>query len=764
MRYRNLKHAFLLLFLLLIMGSWTTKRTNDSVNWEAFISKHDLIFDAMPKKWQEAPYFGNGFIGSMVYQDPTVANSLIIQVFRTDVSDHRQEDAGWTAYSRPRLMIGYFSLTFKGDFVKTNLQQHLYTADLRAEISTTKGKIKIHHFIASSKDLIFTKIICSGDESYSLKWNPAEAKSTRKFLFPADQKTISKFATAYGEKYKSILKVYEPNPLVFSKQKNGVQLSVQNFLEKGQYAVAWNQSQKEDDESILTMTIQNSYPDKSAEKKAYTIIQRTNNNDFQKLFNDSRKWWSAFYRRSFLSIPDKELESLYWLQMYKIGASNRAEGPMMDTSGPWFQDTTWPYITWDLNVQLCYWPLNVSNHLDLAHNLPNVLTKNTKQLVANVKPEDWQSDAAYISLATSQDLKGSRDDDRRYYNLNGNLSWAMHNVWLQYKFNMNTKFLREKCYPLLKKSANYYLHLIKKEADGKYHIPIGYSPEYPGIAKGLEGESKDTNFDLALLKWNLTALIEAATILKVDETQQEKWKEILNAIAEYPVDENGFRIGADLAFAESHRHYSHLLMIYPLYLETIEKESNRELLEKSIKHWIGNPKKLAGYSYTGASSLSSAIGNGNDALFYLNGLKPFLTSNGLYQEGGRPVFETPLSAAQSIQDMVLQSWGNKIRFFPALPDDWKNISFQNLVTQGAFEVSASYKDEATDFITIKSLAGIPCIFVSTIKNPKAFVNKKEVILTQITNNTYTLALKKNQTAVVKRVDYHGDFLIKPVKN
>ena len=32
-----------------------------------------------------------------------------------------------------------------------------------------------------------------------------------------------------------------------------------------------------------------------------------------------------------------------------------------------------------------------------------------------------------------------------------------------------------------------------------------------------------------------------------------------------------------------------------------------------------------------------------------------------------PVIETPLSGAQCIHDMLLQSWGGKIRVFPAVP-------------------------------------------------------------------------------------------------
>lgn len=745
-----MKRIYIIVFFLsaVLNSAFAQTKIKDEINWNKFISANDLVFNKMPDKWEEAPYFGNGFIGSMIYRDTSAKNKIIIQVFRTDVHDHRGDTSGWTAYSRPRLLIGNFVISFKGDILKTSLRQNFYSADLSGSIHTTAGIISLHHYISANDDIIFTKFECKENEKYTLTWQAAEAKSTRTRLFPDDKRVIPKYAEAYGAKYKDLLKVYQPNPKSVIKQKENIALSVQNLLAGGQFAVAWKKQELSPSENLLFITIQNSYPAKVAEDRAFEIISKSSEKTYQQKYKQHRLWWSAFYQKSFMSIPDKSLERLYWLQMYKIGSANRANGPMMDTSGPWFQATPWPYITWDLNVQLCYWPLNVSNHLDLAMSLPNSLIKNEQQLIDNVKPDAWRSDAAYIALSTAHDLKGNADDDMRYKNLHSNLPWAMHNVWLMYKYSMDEDFLRNKCYPLLKRSINYYLHIIKKEKDGKYHIPLGYSPEYPVKGLAQPGESKDTNIDLALLKWGLDALLEASEILNLDKENRVYWEEVLANLAHFPTNENGFMIGADLPYTASHRHYSHLLMIYPLYLFNIDEKGNKELIEKSLKHWIGNPKGLQGYSYTGASSISAAIGNGNDALKYLKGLNRFLLPNGLYKESG-PVFETPLSAAQSIHDMLLQSWGNKIRIFPAVPDEWKNIVFHKWLAEGAFEISAKLTNGETEFINIKSLAGTVCVFKSDIRNPQGFINGKRIELKQVAKDTYQVDLQKGQSVIVK---------------
>ncbi len=158
-----------------------------------------------------------------------------------------------------------------------------------------------------------------------------------------------------------------------------------------------------------------------------------------------------------------------------------------------------------------------------------------------------------------------------------------------------------------------------------------------------------------------------------------------------------------MPYAFSHRHYSHLLAIYPLYLLNTEQTGAVDIIEKSLAFWQSKPKALQGYSCTGASSISSAIGKGNDALAYLNKLfGKFLSPTTMYKEAG-PVIETPLSGAQCIHDMLLQSWGGKIRIFPAVPDAWQDVAYSGLRTEGAFKVSASRKLKNIFFICICAL-------------------------------------------------------------
>jgi alpha-L-fucosidase 2 len=264
---------------------------------------------------------------------------------------------------------------------------------------------------------------------------------------------------------------------------------------------------------------------------------------------------------------------------------------------------------------------------------------------------------------------------------------------------------------------------------------------------------------LALYRWLLTAMIECAE--KNNSTQPEigQWKNSLNTLIPLPTNENGVMIGSEQGLDKSHRHYSHLLGLYPLFVLNPDNDNDRKLVDKSVVHWhqIGGGKELAGYSYTGAASLYAALGRGNDAeaimRHFLNGNIgiSLLLSNTFYVEAGgkNPVIETPLSAANAISEMLLQSWGGKIRIFPAMPDKWQEASFDKLRTQGAFLVSAVRKNGQTQWVKIKSLAGEPCI----VKIPgwtNAFQKSKgrKISITALQNNEFTLDLKISEEIIL----------------
>ncbi|MES2461856.1 MAG: Tat pathway signal sequence domain protein, partial [Armatimonadota bacterium] len=107
--------------------------------------------------------------------------------------------------------------------------------------------------------------------------------------------------------------------------------------------------------------------------------------------------------------------------------------------------------------------------------------------------------------------------------------------------------------------------------------------------------------------------------LRLNDPLVPLWKETLAKLTPYPVDaETGYMVGRGVPFVKSHRHFSHLMMVYPLHMVDPGSPQDRPLIEKSLGHWMGLGNAHRGYSFTGASAMSSWLNRPEDSVRYLN--------------------------------------------------------------------------------------------------------------------------------------------------
>jgi hypothetical protein len=222
---------------------------------------------------------------------------------------------------------------------------------------------------------------------------------------------------------------------------------------------------------------------------------------------------------------------------------------------------------------------------------------------------------------------------------------------------------------------------------------------------------------------------------------------------------NGLRIGSDQAVDMSHLTFSHLIGLYPLYQLDPNSAADRDLVVKSVIHWhkIGGGKGLAGYSYTGGTSLYASLGMGDEARGMLHNFLTdkigisLLLPNTMYVEmGGRsPTIETPLSGASATMDLLLQSWGGKIRVFPAVPSAWKQAAFHQLRAMDGFLVSAARHEGKTQWVSLQSEAGEPCILrVADWKGPLTVSGTRQHDATELAPGEWRIDLKKGEQVLV----------------
>ena len=714
----------LLVAICLMVITNIQSQVKDKIDWPNFMAQHDLIWEEIPLQWNEGAFTGNGQIGMMIYANMD-DNRIDFHMGRQDVTDHRNAPnkktsmgvKGANLYDFSRLDVGRMVLRPVGKIQSASIHQDLWNAEVRGTIYTDLGEITFVAYTPYDRMLNIVEINSTEKKenvTVPYKWNWIAGN-------PISPRVIAKASDKVRANY-----VLNPKPIITAE--NNMSICVQSLLAGGDYATVWSEKKmhSKKNTSILYVAIANEVPAVNVSAKiAKQTVKDAMSLKIKKVKKTHRNWWHQYYKKSFISMPDARMESFYWIQIYKMATCSRADGPALDLMGPFFKNTSWPSLWWNLNVQLTYWPFNTSNHLDIAENFIHLIDDHFDYMIEN----------------------------RSGKNL-GDFAWATHNYWLYFKYKGDDEAIQKKWVPKAIEILKRYESKMLYSDKGQIELTAMGSPEYEGFKSYV-----NTNYNLAILKWVLNGLIDSNEQFNTHSEDIVKWKKILNNLIDYPVDENGLMIGSDQPVDMSHRHYSHLLALYPLFQLNPDAPEDRKLVDKSVVHWhkIGNGKGLVGYSYTGAASLYAALGRGDDA----NGLlqdfldgnigTALLLANTFYMEGnGRnPVIETPLSAAASIMELQLQSWGDKIRVFPSIPKEWKEASFNNLRAQGGFLVSASREDGKTKWISIKSLSGKPCVLKVLDWSDAVQIGKRNKIsIKKISENEFFIDLKKGETIVL----------------
>ncbi|HUT45356.1 MAG TPA: glycoside hydrolase N-terminal domain-containing protein [Sedimentisphaerales bacterium] len=447
---------------------------------------------------------------------------------------------------------------------------------------------------------------------------------------------------------------------------------------------------------------------------------------FSNAISTHRRWWDSYWDKSSVRIPNKIIERQWYLEMYKFGAAARPGTPPISLQGPWTADNM-KIPPWkgdyhhDLNTELCYWPAYSSNQLDGASGFVNWLWETRQNARA------WTRrffDMPGLNVPMTADLNQEQIGGWHQYTHSATTAaWLAHHFYLHWRYGMDRDFLMNRAYPWLRETSVFLEAVTEKGPDGKRTLALSSSPEIND--NRLEAWfSTITNYDLALIRWAFEKTAELAD--ETDNGQQAKhWREVLAEMPDLALDKKSRKIlvAKDYPLAASHRHFSHLMAIHPLGLirwengprdQAIIKASMADLEKNGTSQWCG-------YSFSWLASLAARARDGDKAAKALEIFSTaFCLRNSFHCNGDqsgkgysnfryRPfTLEGNFAAAAGLQEMLLQSYSGTIRIFPAVPTDWKDISFKTLRAEGAFLVSAERKDGLMYSITIISEKGGQC--------------------------------------------------------
>lgn len=425
-------------------------------------------------------------------------------------------------------------------------------------------------------------------------------------------------------------------------------------------------------------------------------------------FSSHNSYWKNFWNASSVSVPDSIIQRQYDQEMYRLGSVARKDSYPISLQAIWTADNG-KLPPWkgdyhhDLNTQLSYWPVYKGNHLEEGMGYLNTLW-NQREVYKKYTRTYFECEGMNIPGVCT--LTGEPMGGWIQYSMSPTVSaWLSQHFYLHWKYSADKEFLTDRAYPFVHDVALFLEQITLLDSNGIRKLPISSSPEI--FDNSLNAWFRTmTNYDLALIQFAFRAAEEMAGALGKDE-EATHWKELYGQLPDYDLDADGaLTFAKGFPYNASHRHFSHAMAIHPLgLLDYSQGEKARKIIDATLQKLKDNgPDWWCGYSYSWFANMSARAMKGEDARDALRTFAEcFCLTNGFHANGdqsqsGKSQFtyrpftlEGNFAFAAALQEMLLQSHTGKIHIFPALPNDWKDLSFEKLRAEGAFIVSASLR-------------------------------------------------------------------------
>lgn len=664
------------------------------------MKKYGLNFNKSITNWDEAIPLGNGMLGCLIYGE----GPLTFAIDRIDLWDERPrefisakefnyknlikyctgDEKDWKEKQRifeqknknnypTKLSAGriYIDLGFTTKDVSSKLD--IYTAEAQICAKQGTNKVVLNSFICATKQVGVIKV--KGEVKLSVR--------VPEYFYSTDETNTLNY----------------PDTKYFNK--DGYVYYIQNTCTDYSFGVFIKIIERNGFNEIF-YTVANNEDDAYFIDSAKVFLTKMANIGYDALFAEHKLWWKKYWNKSSIRIADEKLSRLYYINWYLFASTSRKGCYPMPLQGVWTADND-VIPPWrgdyhhDTNTELSYQGYLKANRLDEGRvfvdyiwSLRNVFKKHAKK---------FYGVNGYLLPGTTT-LNGSAVGGWVQFSLSPTLSiWVAQSFVDYYLYTDDKKFLKTRLYPFLKGVGSAIKSLLV-EKDGKLYLPLSTSPE-------IYEEKKEnflrpnTNFDLALLIYLYQNLSKYSKELGFDYSEYDL---ILSKLDDIAInDENIVMMNRDIVLPFSHRHFSHLMCLYPLHLINYDNEKNIAIYQNTMLQieqlgtgwWVG-------FSFPMCAQIYAMMYNGNAAAEKLKIFeKAFVAPNGFHLNGDyknlgytqwhyRPfTLEASFAFCDTIEEMLMQDHKGFIELFPAIPDEWKEkCSFVDLRSRGGVLVSA----------------------------------------------------------------------------
>ncbi|MEI7833059.1 MAG: hypothetical protein WCJ56_07680 [bacterium] len=491
-------------------------------------------------------------------------------------------------------------------------------------------------------------------------------------------------------------------------------------------------------------------------------------------------WWGDYWAGvPQLEMPNENLRFLYDYGMYKFAGLTNPAGVAATLQGPWIEEYQMPPWSSDyhfnINVQMCYWPAYQGNKLAHLRPLFDMIGSWMPVLRENARLFIGIEDGLLLPHAVDDHCTGMGGFWTGAID-HGCTAWVAQMMYRYYRYSMDVEFLHSTAYPFMVGAMRVYEEMLERDGD-TLALPISVSPEFGGASIGAYG--RNASFQLACLHRLAEDLQQAAVTL--GEQPRPIWADILTIAPKASLagaaDKQIIALWEGKPLPESHRHHSHLAGIVPFDTLDTTDSTWGQIVKMSLDNWVYHGNGMwTGWCVPWAAMLHMRMNNGAIAELLLENWQRVFTNEGhgtlhdaaisgytlfgpKYARKVQPSqpnkeimqMDAGMACVAAILEMFLHTRRGIHHVFAGVPTRWRDASFKEMRTDGAFMVSGVKAGGILQQITVRSEAGGTFKLANPWEGEVAQITRDADIVEQAVGPIIDIATAIGETVLITRL-------------
>ena len=526
------------------------------VDREKYLSQHDVVYLTPATEGYEGFPIGNGDLGAMGW---TPVDKLHFQINKTDTWDDGP-DRSFSGWDDSHLANQYTALRHCGELqIKPGLPvfDWMYLEDFEGRLSLADaravwfaegplGKVNCSSFIAHDPEVMVVNYEDQLSEPTTrnvklARWGTRAFEHWYSMIKRSDH--LGPEGTKSGAKndevwiiqpmrtleFAMVCKIVADNPdtKVYNSHEAGFQIDSGT---KCSFTLYLSVVTSEEADDPLAAAKQNV-------RKAAKLGKES-------LYKKHKAFWKVFWSKSFIDIPDKYIENLWYLNLYQVGSSSAGRYPphFIQSIWSWTRDARpWNhYFHW--NQQSYTWPLMASGHPELLEpyakwrleGLPHAIEDARKiHNCGGAFYSDISNRRGYQDVVAPDSIEKTIDTEwlNTYFVLINYLitpgGQISHDLYRHYQYTGDEEFMKKYTYPIMREWVRFMIDYVKLEDDGLYHVPKADPYETTDV------HCKDPTNALAYIRLIFPAFAGLAEKMGTDKQLAQKAMQVKDKLVDY---------------------------------------------------------------------------------------------------------------------------------------------------------------------------------------------------------------------------------------